>query len=142
MKNKAPLILMEQVVMVLVFALTSAWCLRMFVLSEKLSVTYMATDRAVIEAQNAAEYLKQGALDEYLNLYGATEEPDCWLVSYDKDWNVTTQDRETKYVLKLFLTDSQNEFLWTAEIAVFSEDEELICISVAGQKDTEVESDA
>ena len=66
MRSKAPLVLMEQIVMVLVFALTAALCLRMFVLSGQLSRKYAATDRAVTEAQNAAEWLKQGRFEEYL----------------------------------------------------------------------------
>ena len=37
MKSKAPLVMMEQVVMVLIFALAAALCLQTFVLSGKIS---------------------------------------------------------------------------------------------------------
>lgn len=58
MKSKAPLVLMEQLVMVLVFALSAAVCLQVFALSGGLSRTCEARDRAVVIAQNAAETLK------------------------------------------------------------------------------------
>lgn len=58
MKSKAPLALMEQLVMVLVFALAAALCVRGFVLSERISRRGEARDMAMIAAQNAAEALK------------------------------------------------------------------------------------
>ena len=58
MKSKAPLVLMEQLVMVLVFALSAAVCLQVFALSGSLSRTCEARDRAAVIAQNAAEALK------------------------------------------------------------------------------------
>ena len=58
MRSKAPLVLMEQLVMVLVFALAAALCVQVFVLSDQTSRSYEARDRAVVAAQNAAEQLK------------------------------------------------------------------------------------
>ena len=58
MRNKTPLALMEQLVMVLVFALAAAVCVQVFVLSDGLSRTSAARARALVEAQNAAEILK------------------------------------------------------------------------------------
>ena len=58
MRSKAPLVLMEQAVMVLVFALAAALCLRAFVWSDQLSRQNEARDRALLEVQNAAEALK------------------------------------------------------------------------------------
>ena len=58
MKHKTPLVLMEMVIMVLVFALASAICLRMFAASEQLSQKNEAVSHAVLLAQNAAEELK------------------------------------------------------------------------------------
>ena len=54
MRSKAPLALMEQLVMVLVFALAAALCVQVFVLSYQTSRRNEARDRAVLEAQNAA----------------------------------------------------------------------------------------
>ena len=58
MRSKTPLALMEQVVMVLVFALAAALCLRIFAFSDEASRRAHEKDRAVLLAQNAAETLK------------------------------------------------------------------------------------
>ena len=69
MKNKTSLMLMELLVMVLVFALASAICLRVFARSHELSAQTAAQDRAVLAAQNAAETVKAcGDLEEAAQL--------------------------------------------------------------------------
>jgi len=60
MKSRASLTLMELLIMVLVFALAAAVCLRLFVAAGEISNTVSRQDRAVILAQNAAEALKAG----------------------------------------------------------------------------------
>lgn len=65
MKSKAPLLLMEQMVMLLVFALAAAICLQSFVLSDRLSRRGEARDRGVTLAQTAAETIRhQGGAPE------------------------------------------------------------------------------
>ena len=58
MKNKASLALMELLVMVLIFSLAAAACLRCFVWADRTSEETTRRDRAVILAQNAAEAVK------------------------------------------------------------------------------------
>ena len=58
MKNKTSLLLMEQLVMVLVFALAAALCLAAFVKADRISQETVRRDEAVLLAQNAAEVLK------------------------------------------------------------------------------------
>lgn len=58
MKSKASLFLMEQLVMVLVFALAAALCLNIFVRANEISAQTACRDEAMIIAQNAAEALK------------------------------------------------------------------------------------
>ena len=140
MKSKAPLVLMEQVVMVLVFALTAAFCLRMFVLADRLSVKYEATDRAVIEAQNAAEWLKQGKTEEYLTVYDAVKTADAATVYFNQDWEVTTEEK-AEFYLRIFESENGTDVVWKKEIVVCAGEEELFRITVAGQK-TEVDEDA
>lgn len=60
MKNRASLVLMEQMIMVLVFALAAALCLRGFLKAEEISTRTARRDEAVWIAQNAAELLKAG----------------------------------------------------------------------------------
>lgn len=58
MKSKASLFLMEQLVMVLIFALAAALCLGIFVRANKISSETARRDEAVIIAQNVAQMLK------------------------------------------------------------------------------------
>ena len=60
MKSKASLLLMEQLVMLLVFALAAALCLQAFAKAEVISAETARRDRAVVLARNAAELLKAG----------------------------------------------------------------------------------
>ena len=57
MRSKAPLAMMEQMVMLLVFALAAALCLQAFVKSDQLSKGMEARDQAVTLCQNAAEII-------------------------------------------------------------------------------------
>lgn len=58
MKNKASLLLMEQLVMILVFALAAALCLELFAKAGEISRETVRYDQAVVLATNAAELLK------------------------------------------------------------------------------------
>lgn len=64
MKSKTPLVLMEQLVMVLVFALAAALCLRCFVSTDRISEKNTLRDEAVLMAQSAAETVK-GCYGDY-----------------------------------------------------------------------------
>ncbi len=138
MKNKSTLVMTEYVVMLLVFALATTVCVRMFVLSEKLSRTYEATDRAVLVAQNAAELLKKGGLSEPVTETGTVESEDTIrMICYDRDWNVT-EEALAEYVTEVRY-EEKSEYLFRAEIVVLTADgEELFRLPVAGQKSAEV----
>ena len=58
MKQKTSLLLMEQLVMILVFALAAALCLQIFAKADAISQETARRDRAVVLARNAAELLK------------------------------------------------------------------------------------
>ena len=60
MKNKASLALMEQLMILLVFALCAALCLQAFVGADRIARENEARDEAAILAQNTAESLKAG----------------------------------------------------------------------------------
>ena len=92
MTSKAPLVLMEQMVMLLVFALASALCLQAFVKSDDLSQHSVARDRAVVEAQNAAETLRTqggdmgGALTRAAEALNGDYAQGILWVDYDEHW--------------------------------------------------------
>ena len=58
MRSKAPLAMMEQMVMLLVFALAAALCLQAFVKSDQMSKRMEAQDRAATLCQSAAEVIR------------------------------------------------------------------------------------
>lgn len=70
MRSKTPLAMMEQIIMVLVFALAAALCLRAFVWSDQVSRSGEERDRAAVLAQSAAETIKH----EGERTHGAAED--------------------------------------------------------------------
>ena len=124
MKSKAPLVMMEQIVMVLVFALAAALCLRTFVLSGKISQMTENKNRAVLEVQNAAENMKHG------DAVGTTY--------FSKEWEIVQEETFAEYIMTVSYAETSNLPVWQAEIVLMTaEGEELARIPVAGQ--TEVE---
>lgn len=93
MKSKAPLALIEQTVMVLVFALSAALCIQAFVKADNISTGIEERSRAALAAQDAAELIKHSggdmghALSGAGELLGGTYEQGMLYVDYDGDWN-------------------------------------------------------
>lgn len=86
MKSRASLVLMEQLVMILVFALTAAICLRVFVRADQVSRETGLQDQAVIAAQDGAEALKacRGDLTAAADLLGGVTAGDTLTVHYSQ----------------------------------------------------------
>lgn len=128
MKNKSPLPLMEQLLMVLVFALAAALCLQGFVLANRISERLETRNQAVTMAQNAAEIIKYTAGD----LQQAADR-------LDGSWNghVLTVSSAPLH-LEASPADTASPLLGTAHIRVLQGDEILFEITVGWQKeDTE-----
>lgn len=121
MRSKAPLVLMEQLIMVLVFAIAAALCLRMFVSSGKLSQRYADTDMAVQIAQTEAERLKHNKFVW----------PGKMTTPYDENWQPSIEN----VAYYLHVTCSRpTPFLAQAHISVCTVDgEELFALPVAWQ---------
>jgi len=87
MRSKAPLALMEQTLMILVFALAAALCLQAFVRADRLSREDSARDRAIVYAQNAAETLKscRGDYAAAAALGGGSWDGASWVICYDEN---------------------------------------------------------
>lgn len=98
MKSKAPLALIEQIVMVLVFALAAALCIQAFVKADHISLRSEEMSRAALVAQDAAELIKysggdmEHALSQAGELLGGTYAQGMLRIDYDEDWNLTEQD--------------------------------------------------
>ena len=125
-RSKAPLALMEQIIMIFVFALAAAVCLQAFVYSDTLSKKGEQRDLAVIRAQKLAEYCKaeQGNLDEVSWIFPATRKEDGLSVQYPEE--------KMRMYLRVIQSD---EYYEKAIISVEDEKgEEIFSIQTAWQK--------
>lgn len=95
MRHKPPLILMEQMIMLLVFALAAALCLQAFVKSDNISKGSEARDRAVTLCQNVAETMRGngGSAGEAARAaaerLGYCFDQGTLYQEFDKNWNPT-----------------------------------------------------
>lgn len=139
-RSKVPLVLMEQMIMLLVFALASALCVRAFVLADSRSLHNEARDRALFVAQNAAELYKnsQGDAEAVAARLGGALENDSLLIFYGEDWKPVEQ--KMAYLLTVTPLPAQTTHLGKAELRVTDADGEiLITLPLAWQ---EVDDDA
>lgn len=120
MKSRAPLVLMEQLVMVLVFALIAAMCLQAFVLSDDISRDTARHDQAAVLAQNGAETLKAcgGDLAAAAEILGGTAEAG----------RMTLSDQEL--LLEIKLIPSSAPELGLAQVLVTEEETGQILFSL------------
>ena len=118
MKSRAPLALMEQTVMVLVFALAAALCLRAFVLADGISRQVEATDHAVLWAESAADTLKarEGDLSRAAAELGGEVDGQRWTILLDENWQETAG--ESAYTLTVQPVESDQPLLGKAQIDV------------------------
>ena len=144
MKNKAPLPLMEQLIMVLVFALASALCLQGFALSDRTSNRQKARSQAVIRVQNAAEMLESTSGDYALaaERLGGFWDGSAWIIYYDASWQETAPDSAGRsvYILQVTPAETNHPLLGTAQIGVYSSGDELFKITAAWQEVPDDES--
>lgn len=137
MRSKSPLALMEQVVMVLVFALAAALCLQVFVLSDQMSEKNQDTDRAVLLAQNTAETIKAcGGVEEAAEAVGGTVRQTMWSSYYYEDLTPAPDAESGYYHVDVLPRNSGVEGLGQASIEVFRWDgnEGLFALNVAWQE--------
>ena len=138
MKSRAPLVMMEQLVMVLVFALAAAVCVRIFALSDRLSLENETRDRAVAAVQNAAETLKacRGDYGAASRLLGGTWDGTAWSISYDSGWSPLAEAAGGAFQVLAVPADSGQELLGTVQVTAFTwQGTELYSLSVAWQED-------
>lgn len=135
MRNKSLLSLMEQLVMLVVFALAAALCVQAFVLSDRMSHRCEERDRAMEEAQTAAEQIKQvrGEFSRAVELYGGTENGFAWGWSLDRNWKRTEQG--PVYHVLVISVQTDTPLMGGAEISVYGEEGALLAaLPVAWQE--------
>lgn len=136
MRSKAPLVLMEQMVMLLVFALAAALCMQAFVKSDQLSRQIVDRDQAVSLCQNAAEALRaaKGDFSRAAELLEAGEyDEDSLKIHYTEDWTLA---EDTRYTLGASRLEEEQPGLGKASVWLRDEleDTELFRLEVAWQE--------
>lgn len=118
MRSRAPLALMEQTVMMLVFALAAALCLRAFVLADGISRQVEATDHAVLWAESAADTIKarNGDLAQAAAELGGNLDGQRWTIPLDANWQETAG--KPTYTLTAQPVESGRSLLGKAQIDV------------------------
>lgn len=119
MKNRASLVLMEQLVMVLVFALAAALCLGVFAEADRISRETACRDEAVLMAQNAAEILKATSGDTDRAAVALTEAAAA-----------------EGYRMELEEIDSGTPLLGKMEIRIYLQDVQLFALCTGWQEGT------
>ncbi|MDO4482140.1 MAG: hypothetical protein Q4C14_05365 [Bacillota bacterium] len=130
MKSKAPLALIEILIMILIFALASALCMNIFLWSEKQSEAVELKGRAAEEIQTAAECLKyrNGDFEQ-----AAADSGGDWIVHQSGETEIWVRDREDMTV-SMEKSPSDTEGLGRAEISAFSyEGHEILSVEVYWQ---------
>lgn len=133
MRSKTPLALMEQVIMVLVFALAAALCLRAFVLADTTSRACEERDRAVMAAETVAEAIKLCRGD-----YAEAEHmAEAALENVDVVFLHSDHTEEIPGALIIIITPmvSDTELLGIAEVSAKNADgETILSLTVAWQE--------
>lgn len=134
MRSKAPLSLIEQVIMLLVFALAAVLCLRAFVWADARSAENVRRDQALIQAQNAAEVLKScgGDFTSAAEHWGGTWDGSEWTIPFDGHWQQATGDGT--YLLRVSPMESELNYLGLAQVEVLQEETRLVALHVAWQE--------
>lgn len=138
MKNKASLLLMEQLIMILVFALAAAVCLKGFAYAAQTSLAICQQEEAVFLAQSAAEQIKahHGAVEDTQYISGGTAQDPLWVCFYDDQLNSVPSEDNWHYRLEIEKTPGNISGLGQADVRVHTADsQQLVALTVAWQEE-------
>lgn len=118
---------MEQIIMLLVFALAAAVCLRVFALAGDISDELERKGNAVTAVQNIAESLKinGGDLEKHAEFYGGSIKDGVWKMFYDSEW-FPCDEENSEFYAEVSPAESENDFLGKARIFASTADGEII----------------
>lgn len=140
MKKKASLALIEQVIMILVFAMAAALCLQAFALADRLSRKNEDRDRAVVLAQNAAEVCGAVGGDGVLlaGKLGGFAVAEGWTAFFGEDLRETSKE-ESAYRVEVTRQATECSGLGWARVCVYAagDGKLLFELPVAWQEEAE-----
>lgn len=129
-KSRAPLVLMEQLVMVLVFALAAAVCIQSFVMTGIRSKKLVQKDHAMMVCESLAEIVKacHGDKNKILSETGGSLQEDRIQVSYDENWNRVP--REDAVYMAVFQLQDTKSLCHRGTITVTAQENEDVLFSL------------
>lgn len=110
--NKSSLFLMELIIAILFFSLSSAVCIQVFMKARDMNTESLKHANAAILAANIAEVYKSDQLDQYYHV------DDHGFIYFDEDLNLCSA---SSYTYKAVLKDNNN----TLSISILYENKEL-----------------
>ena len=124
MKSKAPLSLIEQLCMLLVFALSAGLCLQIYVLSGQISRRCETRSEAVTAVQNIAETLKHSRGDDI-----------CLHTGFDENWEAVPVE-DASYYISIIPEDTGLPTLGRATVTASDESgAEIFSVTVSWQEE-------
>lgn len=136
MRNKAFLSLIEQMCMILFFAVAAAICLQGFAKANQLSLAQQEKDRAVIAAQSVAEVLKdaRGDLETTANILQGHFDGTAVTVSCDAQWKPTSQRNDPAFVIRIIPLSNDTPLLGSANIQALRGEDVIFQLRVCWQE--------
>lgn len=124
MRSKAPLALMELVVMLLVLCIAAVLCLQAFLWAQEVSLENARRDAALAHIQSAAEVLKHcgGDFEAAAQHHGGSWDGSAWVI------------REDGYTVKAVPETTASDYLGMAALEVSWEEEILASLRVCWQE--------
>ena len=113
--SKSGLFLMELILTILFFAITSAVCVNLFANAHLTSVAGKDLNKAVVEVQTAAEMVKhtKGDVERLTELLGAVRQDHGITVFYNQDWQPIAENEQPRYQLKIVSSPGTDGMLYT-----------------------------
>lgn len=143
MKGKTHLVLLEQIVMLAVFALAAALCLRAFALADRLSRENMVRDRAVLLAQNTAEVCRSGRGDTafLMEKLGGEGSAQSWKAFCGEDLSIVEDSDQPVYRVAVLHEESKKPGLGRAEVSVYMAEDGRLLVKLPVAWQEEVKKD-
>ncbi len=131
-RSGASLVLIEQVIMLLVFALAAALCLKAFVWADTESAAVAERDKAMLRAQNAAEVIKNEGDVAAAGFLGGKAEGERWIISYDGEWQPA--EGVGVYTLTAEPKEDELQYMSAACVEIYKGEKLLASLDVAWQE--------
>lgn len=136
MKNRSFLSILEQLCMILIFAIAAALCLRGFSFANDISRDRDLLDHAVVSAQNAAEVIKstKGDLLSVSNTLCGSINEGSLTVFYDENGFPTNDGSTSAYKLTVTPINSAHPLTGSASIIITQNTDVIFDLTVIWQR--------